>query len=108
MNREDRARQFLPFDALKGLQEELRKREKTALRTDRRQLSEEEAEKLSERLLRLQKGMRIEACYYDGGYYRTCSGEVLTVDTVHKVLFLTVSGEKLAILFYDLYRLRIL
>lgn len=27
MNRQERAKQFMPFDALKGLQEELRKKE---------------------------------------------------------------------------------
>ena len=47
MNREDRAKQFLPFDALKGLREELKRREEIALRTERRQLSEEESERLS-------------------------------------------------------------
>ena len=42
----DRARQFLPFDALKGLQEELRIREERRTRIEKKALSEEQIERI--------------------------------------------------------------
>lgn len=106
MNREERAKQFLPFDALKGLREELQKREEEALLTARRQLSEEEAEKLSKRLCRLKRGQPIELVYYDCGKYRRLSGEVLSMSTVYEHLIVAAEGEKYRIAFCDIYRLK--
>ena len=106
MNREERAKQFLPFDALKGLREELKKREAAALRRDRRQLSDEEAEKISRHLLQLKRGQTAEVVFYDSSWYRNRRGEVLSVNTVTAMLTLSVEGEKLSIAFEDLYRLR--
>ena len=105
MNREDRAKQFLPFDALKGLREELKRREEIALRTERRQLSEEESERLSKRLLRLKRGDTVTVEYYDSGHYRTLVGEVTSLDTVFGSLMLVVDGEKRAISFFDILRI---
>ena len=48
ISRENRARQFLPFDALKGLQEALR--EKEIELDERKELSEESIEELSKNL----------------------------------------------------------
>ena len=48
ISRENRARQFLPFDALKGLQEALR--EKEIELDERKELSEESIEELSNNL----------------------------------------------------------
>ena len=50
MNREDRAKQFMALDALKGLREELKKREEQYLRERKKELTEEQAP------LHLQKG----------------------------------------------------
>ena len=65
MNREDRAKQFMPFDALKGLQEELRKREERRLRQNKRDLSDDQIESLTKVLNSLKRGMRINITYYD-------------------------------------------
>ena len=101
MNREERAKQFMPFDALKGLHEELRCREKKMLREEKRVLFEEEAEKLSSRLARLTVGNRVEAVFYENGYYLTISGKV---DSINRQFgFLTVDGRR--VYFVDLYRL---
>ena len=105
MNRIDRAKQFMPFDALKGLREELRLREKMMLRTERRELCEEEAERLSAAILALTVGQTIELLFYEGGHYRLLSGEVLSVDTVFSRLVLLCRGEKKAVPFGALYRL---
>ena len=47
MNREERAKQFMPFGALKGYPEALKRREKKPL--PRRELSEESLEELNRR-----------------------------------------------------------
>ncbi|MBQ4121385.1 MAG: YolD-like family protein [Clostridia bacterium] len=104
MNREERAKQFMPFDALKGLNEELRRREKKMLREERRVLFEEEAEKLSSRLARLQVGDEVEAVFYENGYYLTLCGKAESVN--RSFGFLTI-GER-RVYFADLYRLRFL
>ena len=103
MNREDRAKQFMPFDALKGLKEELRRREKQRLREERRILFEEEAEKLSNLLGRLQVGCEVEAEFYENGFYLTLRGKVENINRSFGFLFL--NGRK--IFFADLYRLRV-
>lgn len=101
MNREERAKQFMPFDALKGLNEELRRREKKMLREEKRVLFEEEAEKLSSRLARLGAGDHIELVFYENGYYLTLSGRVERIN--RQFGFLTVDGRR--VYFADLYRL---
>ena len=102
MNREERAKQFMAFDALKGLNEELRRREKKMLREDKRVLFEEEAEKLSLRLARLKIGDGVEVVFYENSYYLTLSGRV---DSINRQFgFLSVDGRRVN--FCDLYRLR--
>ena len=105
MNREDRARQFMPFDALKGLREELLAREREALRAPRRELFEEEAALLSNALSSLSVGKRIEVEFYDSGYYRVVEGVVLALDSVYSRLVLSVSCEKRVIALCDVYRI---
>ena len=65
MNREDRAKQFMPFDALKGLQEELRKREERRLRQNKRDLSDDQIESLTKVLNSLKRGMTVQITYYN-------------------------------------------
>ena len=55
VNREDRAKQFAPFDALKGLQEELRKREERLTRIQKRELSEETQAEIGKELIKIRK-----------------------------------------------------
>ena len=57
----DRAKIFLPFDALKGLQEALREKEKILV--DKKILSIEEKEKIAHKLLQVKKGMIIKVIY---------------------------------------------
>lgn len=101
MDRRDRAKQFQPFDALKGLQEELRRREEKRLRVPRRILSEEEAERLSRRICRLRKGDTAEITFYEGGHYITRRGQITVLDTVF--MFLVLDDKK--IFFADIYRI---
>ena len=54
MPRVDRAKQFAPFDALKGLQDALRVKEYEHERVQRGEVQEEQASKISKILLRLE------------------------------------------------------
>ena len=64
MDRADRAKQFMPFDALKGL------------RVPKRILSEEEREELNRELSRIGKMDMVEAEYFQDGEYVSVKGMV--------------------------------
>ena len=63
MNKANRAAQFAPFDALKGLNEALRKKEEKLSRVEKIELSEEMSEELSHKLIKLEKGQRIKITF---------------------------------------------
>lgn len=66
----DRARQFLPFDALKGFKEAIKKREK--VKVDKIELLEDVATELSYKLNQIKKGLIIKVIHYmDGEYIET-------------------------------------
>ena len=64
MPRAERAKQFMAFDAMKGLQEALRDREERHSREPRRVFCEEEAQALDGRLRRLRAGMTVKLTFY--------------------------------------------
>ena len=74
MDRADRAKQFMPFDALKGFQEALREKER--VRVSKRILSEEEREELNRELSRIGKMDMVEAEYFQDGEYVSVKGMV--------------------------------
>lgn len=106
MNREkvDRAAQFAPFDALKGLQEELRKREEEHSKVEKKELSEEEMEELSQTILKLEKGDRVRALFFYLGRYVELSGILTNKNTTYK--YITIDDSKL--FFDDIVKLEII
>ena len=74
MSRADRAKQFAPFDALKGLRTALILKEYEKNKIDRGEVQPETATKISQILFDLEKGDRLKATYYYDGYYREISG----------------------------------
>lgn len=87
ISRADRARQFLPFDALKGLNEALRSKEIEY--EDRKDLSEEEEEKISNILLSLESGSNIRVKYYYKRQYILLKGIIKKIDPIKKqILFI--------------------
>ena len=64
MTPQERAKIFMPFDALKGLQEALRDREERYSREEKREISEERVEQISRVLQKLKPGMKVEIRYY--------------------------------------------
>ena len=104
MNRADRAKQFQPFDALKGLQEELRSREERRTRVAKKEISEECEEQISAELTKIYKRSDIEITFYRGGHYYSLEGTVLEKNDVYK--YLLVGQER--IYYTDIYELKLL
>ncbi|MCH5157962.1 MAG: YolD-like family protein [Clostridiales bacterium] len=82
MSREDRAKQFAPFEALTGLRKALRQKEIEHERTEKIELSEARAAKLDRMLKKLERGTFVRVTYYNAGYYIDVEGEVSSVDKV--------------------------
>lgn len=104
MTRAERAKQFAPFDAMKGLQEALRDREERHSRVDKHGISEEDAEANSRTMLRLQRGMKVEISYYKAFHDVIRTGTVTYLNTALRRLKL----DDEPILFDDIYTLKIM
>ena len=104
MNRADRAAQFAPFDALKGLKEAIKEREERKSRTYRRELSEEQQEVLSETIKQLETGAMVEVAFYSNGHYYMLQGVFADINPTNKYIMV---GER-KINFLDLYEIKIL
>lgn len=78
----DRAKIFLPFDALKGFREALKEKEKVIV--SKIELTEEETDKLSRLLLQIKKRMMVKIVYFKDGEYLELTGLVSSNDFVYK------------------------
>ena len=104
MTQSERAKQFMPFDAMKGLSEALREREEKHLRVEKRELSEDAAVKLSAAINQVQKGNVVSVEYYRAFHEVTKQGKVTNIDMVYR--YLVIDEER--IYFDDLYQLKIM
>lgn len=80
----DRARQFAPFSALKGFHELIKQKEKVI--TAKKELSEDELIKLSEKVLQIEKGMMAKVVHFCEGEYNSTEGVVTGIDTVYRTI----------------------
>ena len=80
----DRAKQFMPFAALKGLPEALREKERIVLA--RRELTEEMVDELNAKLQRIERGKLITVEYFSGGEYLQLTGMVARLDETQRIL----------------------
>ena len=84
MKNSDRARQFMPYDALKGFKEEIRKIEK--IKVPKKELSPDGVEMLDYKLQQVKKGMMIKVIYFSNNEYLVLEGMVSNIDTVeHRI-----------------------
>ena len=104
MTREQRAKQFMPFDALKGLQEALREQEERHSRVEKHDISEEDQEANSIVLSKLTSGSRVEINYYCHFHDVVRSGTVTGISYAYR--FLKMDEEK--IFFDDIYKIAII
>lgn len=84
MERTNRAKQFMPFDALKGFREALAEKER--LIVPKRELSEEASEELNIKLYGIQKGDVITVDYFEDGEYMSIIGTALKIDKINRVI----------------------
>lgn len=102
MNREDRAKQFAPFEALTGLRDALRQVELELERVEKQEVSEDRAAKISKVLNKIEKGKTVRVTYYDSGYYVDVEGVVTSIDRTFK--FIVIGEGK--IFFDDIYDIK--
>lgn len=99
MSPEDRAKQFMPFAALKGYEEALREKERIIV--PKCELSEERMEDLNWKLRKLQKQDMVTVVYFHEGQYLKMTGMVSRLDVNARVL--TIVNTKIS--FADLFEL---
>lgn len=80
----DRARQFMPFAALKGYHELARERERVS--EPKRLMTEERATELSVIISRLSKGDMISVTHYEDGHYADTCGVVTEINETTRSL----------------------
>lgn len=84
MNREDRAKQFMPFAALKGYPDALRKKEKIIV--PKIEMSPEYQEELNRKLLRVEKNKIVTVIYFEKGEYLKVTGMVSRLDETARLI----------------------
>lgn len=100
----NRAAQFLPFDALKGLTEELESRIEKRSRVQRIELSEDIKEEMSLTLRKIEKGTRVRINFYSIGHYYDIEGDVTKIDVIYH--YLIIGQQK--IFFDDIFEIQII
>ena len=78
----DRAKQFLPFDALKGFREALYEKEK--IKDNKKELSEEKMRDLERIFQKIMKGRSILIKHYENLIYTETIGQVKKINDVEK------------------------
>lgn len=84
MDRIKRAKQFMPFDALKGLKEALLEKERTIV--PKKELSEEQETEINYRLCHIHKMDTATAEYFSNGEYLRITGIVSKVYKTSQIL----------------------
>ena len=102
MSREERAKQFMPFAALKGYPEALRKKEKVVV--SKIELSPEYQEELDLKLRQVQKNDIITVVYFCKDEYLQLTGMVSRIDVTARVL--KIVNTKIS--FEDIYDISII
>ncbi len=94
-----RAKQFMPFAALTGLQEAFDAKEMEVEMTERRQLSSYQKQQINDVLVELKKGEHVVAEYDENGRNAIIKGNLKEIDEIRKTL--TVGERRIS--FSDLY-----
>jgi len=80
----ERAKQFMPFAAVKGLTEALAKKDKVPV--PKVEMSEESAEELNKKIHFIQKGMTVTVTYFCDDEYIQLTGRVVQLDDIFHTL----------------------
>ena len=90
MSPSQRAKQFMPFAAVKGLEESIAREEQGLKRGERPEFGEEKVDAVNAILCRLRKGMSVSVQIYSCGQCREVKGQVERIDLALREL--TVNG----------------
>ena len=82
MSLSNRAKQFMPFAALRGYYTEIRKKE--IVSKEKRELTEEKARELDEEVVKLKKGDMVSVIYYREGKELRATGLISQIDLTLK------------------------
>ena len=82
VNKIDRAKLFLPFDALKGLESAIKEKEEE--QEIKKELTEESYIELENKLNRVEEGDRIKIKYYKNKNYVDISGVITKINYIKK------------------------
>ena len=82
----DRAKQFLPFEALKGFKEAIRMIENKG--DTKKELSEDNKNDINSILKKLDKGNKVKVKYYYLTEYIEVISNFLKIDEINKILYL--------------------
>ena len=85
-----RAKQFMPFAAVKGLEKAILKQVQSLQQTERIEIGEEQAQKINRELNHLEKGKRVSVKVYRDERYHTIQGVVEWIDSAKGMM--RVSG----------------
>ncbi len=101
MSVENRAKQFLPFSALKGLNEALAEKERITV--PKTELMAEMQDELNEKLIQIKKGDIVTVIHFCDDEYLKTTGVVTEIDDVFKRLRIVNKY----IMFEDLYKVEL-
>ena len=86
VSKEERARQFLPFNALTGYYEMILKKQRVT--EPKKELSPDEIDALSKELKKIHRGERATVTYYDTDAYVNQTGSITDIDFAFQTLTL--------------------
>ena len=95
MSMSERAKIFIPFDALKGFREELERRERKVMASDAPELMEERCDEISRELASLSRGDEVVVAHFSDGYSRRTLGSFSSLDQARGEVL--IAGESIAL-----------
>ena len=109
MMREQRAKQFMPFDAMKGLAEALKEREERHSRVQKHGVSEEDQARISETLCKVEKGSKVFIRFFANFHDWEEEGIVTQINRDYRFFRFSKIGSNTEekICFIDLYDIRV-
>lgn len=98
----NRAKIFSPFAALRGFDDEISSEGASKLLVKKVELSDEEKNNLSDKLLQVKKGMKVVVQYFartteDTGKYMSLTGTVVIIDPVYRELKVMQDSDRKAV-----------
>lgn len=86
MPRAERAKQFMPFDALKGLKQALREKEIEHESRLKPEISEDETKQIADTLFVLKNGDEVNLKYFENGFIYLANGKIKLLKNDQKII----------------------